>query len=150
MNEQTKDPTQTAVYSEYVGSLKDATAEKGNVPRRKDPNAWRRFQYPNRKVRRKYDVKGKKKYALTPTEIQNGKTWLDKIGEVLRDNIDHGNMLHRAFQNEVATDHMHFERAKGESCLKSLTDALGPDAGVKAYNSNRKRQSIYADKKTTM
>ncbi len=145
--EEQKNPTQTAVYSEYVGSLKDATAEKGKKPKKKDPNAWRKFQYPNREMRRKYAPKGKKKYERTEQEIRAGKTPLEKMGEVLRDNIDHGNMLHRSFENEVATDHMHFESAKEAACLKSLTDALGPEAGVKAHNNNRRLQGVYMDKK---
>jgi hypothetical protein len=144
--EENKQPTQTGVYSEYVGSLKDANEPKKK--RKPGKNDWMKFMYPNRSVRRKFDIKGSEKYKLTREEVVNGKTLLDKIGEVLRGNHEHGAMLHRSFENEVATDHMHYERAKDEACLKSLTEALGPERGVKAHNNNRRISGVYEEKKT--
>lgn len=142
-----EDKKQSAmVRSEYVGTLKDAS-EKPAKKKKLGPKEWMRFMYPNRSVRRKYAEKSNEKYAMSKSDIESGKTFLEKVGEIIRGNQEHGAMLHRSFENEVATDHMHYERSKDESCRKHLIEALGEEAGEKAYRNNRRISGIYEEKK---
>ena len=140
----------TAVYSDYVGSLKNAAEPlKKKKNRKPNPNDWMRFAYPNREMRRRF-VKAKIKYNRTPEEIKAGKSPFDKMLEVIDGNLEHGITLDKSFQNEVATDTMHFERSKDEMCVKSLTDSFGSELGMKMHNSNKRLQSIREDKKIMM
>lgn len=142
MNEQTNEFS-SGYAAQYAGSLK-AHGEKPKKPGKDD---WMKYAYPNRRVRRKFEAKSDVKYKRTKEEIAAGKTPFEKYCEILRGNVEHGNMLHRAFQNEVATDQMHFEQAKDAACIKSLTDAFGHETGMKMHNNNRRLRGIYDDKK---
>lgn len=153
MEENKQQPTQTAVYSEYVGSLKDNSKKETpkeaamRKKRQRNNDDWKKFSYPNRKMRRAYGIKGAKQYKRTAQEIEEMKTPFAKRMEVMRGNLEHGKMLHQSFQNEVATDQMHYERAKDEASLKSLKEALGSERGIRVHNANRRLRGLYEDKK---
>lgn len=149
MEERKDKPTQTAVYSEFVGSLKDNSAKQEPVKKKRKAgkNDWMRFSYPNRAMRRTYDVRGAKKYERTKEEIKKGVTPFQKMMQVLRDNHEHGDMLHQSFTNEVATDQMHGEHDKEQQCKDSLTERFGNELGMKMYYNNKRLQGSYDDKK---
>ena len=138
---------QTAMYSEFTGSLHASPHKAKDVKKQQGKEDWQKYAYPNRRFRRAYDIKDKAKYARNENDLKNGVTAFEKMCMVLRDRVEHGNSLHRAFQNENATSMMHYERNKENSCLNSLTAALGNELGRKAYNNNRKLNSIREDKK---
>lgn len=148
-------PTQTAITSEYAGSFtsKYSSQVKSDKPERKvkkDPNAWMQQMYPNRRMRRHYTKHVSNKYKLDPKEAKEGKTMLQKMGEVMGVEYEHGKTLNMTFQNEVATDIMHWEQAKEESILRHLTEDFGPERASKISQNNRRIRGMYADKKIMM
>ena len=148
-------PTQTAATSEYVGSFAGKYSSQIKFDQqnpkqrkaRKDPNAWMKNMYPNRRVRRHYTKHVSNKYKLTKEESKAGKTMLQKMGEVMGAEYEHGKVLNQTFMNEVSTDIMHWEQAKEESILRNLTEAFGPERASKIAQNNRRLRGEYADKK---
>ena len=138
--------TQTAVYSDYVGSLKGAKpkSQKKIVT---DPNEWMKFTYPNRRKRRLYEAKGKKKYFRSKHDIQMKVSLFAKMMQVIDGNVEHGKMLHQSFENEVATDTMHFEQSVDARCAASLVEKYGPEKAKIVFDNNRRLRNIRADKK---
>lgn len=152
-----KKATQTAIYSEYVGTVQEAnktkptktSVEKAKLagPEKYD---WRKNVYPNHKKRRAFEDKGNKKYARTKIELEDGVTPFQKRCQVLRARIERGVRIDQAFQNDIAQDSMHIERAIQQNVMASLYKALGREKGKAAYDNNRRLQAIREDKKIAM